>query len=205
MDLSADTILKLERYRELLVAWQDKINLVGRSTLGDFWRRHILDSGQLFPLLPDSGRGPLVLVDLGSGAGFPGLVLAILASGAGRAIAVHLVESDQRKAAFLAEAARRTGVAATVRIHAARIERLAPGTIPPADVVTARALAPLDRLLGLAAPLLAPDGICLFLKGAGVEGELTAAAKTWKMRATRHASRSDPSGTVLKIEGLAWR
>ena len=171
----------------------------------DIWRRHVLDSAQLFPLLPDSSRGKLVVVDLGSGAGFPGLVLAIMASGAGRAAAFHLVESDQRKAAFLAEVARQTGVAAGLRIHATRIERLVPGAIPPADVVTARALAPLDKLLGLAAPLLAPDGCCLFLKGAGVEGELTAAAKTWKMRATRHASRSDPSGTVLKIEGLARR
>ena len=167
------------------------MNLVAATTLADPWRRHFLDSAQLRPLLPDP-PGPLG--DLGSGAGFPGLVLAILGVSP-----VTLVESNARKCAFLREVARATET--RVDIFAGRIETFQ--LRPLAQVVTARALAPLEKLLGLAAPLLAPGGFCLFLKGAQVERELTLAAKTWKMSVERIRSLSDDQATILKIRGLA--
>jgi len=188
--VSRETLAALDAYVALLRAWNRRINLVGGSTMGDPWRRHILDSAQLLPHIPTFAK---VVVDLGSGAGLPGLVLALLS---GRQ--THLVESDQRKAVFLREAVRITGATAT--IHAVRAESLRKVA---ADVVTARALAPLADLLGLAAPLLAPNGRCLFLKGRTAEEELTLAAKTWKMTARSLPSISDPGGTLLIIEALA--
>ncbi len=177
---------RLAAYAALLAKWQARINLVGPDTLPDVWCRHLLDSAQLFPLLPPGCRR---VVDLGSGAGFPGLVLAVMG-----APDVHLVESDTRKAAFLREAAR---VSATrVTIHTGRIERLAPLA---ADVVTARALAPLAKLLELAVPHLAPGGCCLFLKGRGADDELTAARKEWMITADRIPSITDPSGIILEL------
>src|SRR5262249_53082045 len=152
---------------------------VGRDTMGDPWRRHLLDSAQLLPHLPPSAR---VVVDLGSGAGLPGLILAILG-----APEVHLVESDLRKAAFLREAIRLTG--APAMLHAVRSERMPPLA---ADVVTARALAPLPDLLDLATPFLRPHSLCLFLKGQRVDEELTQAAKLWTMGLQRFPSVSDP-------------
>ncbi len=184
--LAGPTLARLVAYADLLVRWQARINLVGPDTVADLWRRHMLDSAQLFPRLPPGCRR---VVDFGSGAGFPGLVLAVMG-----APDVHLVESDTRKAAFLREAAR---VSATqVTVHVGRIERL-----PPlgADVVTARALAPLAKLLELAAPHLAPGGRCLFLKGRGAEDELTAARKEWMITADRTPSVTDPSGLILEL------
>jgi 16S rRNA (guanine527-N7)-methyltransferase len=196
------TILKLQLYHELLTKWGSRINLVSRSSLAAAWRRHFLDSAQLFPLAQAHARGrPITVVDLGSGAGFPGLVLAIMAAELDWTI--HLVESDLRKAAFLAEVAGATQVTAHTRIRIARAESLAAGGDLKADIVTARALAPLPQLLDLAAPFLKPDGICLFLKGAKVESELTALTKTWKMRLDRLTSRADPTGTVLRIADLS--
>lgn len=191
--VSRETLARLEVYADLLTRWSRAVNLVGRRTLAQAWRRHFLDSAQLAPLLPPAPADrPRRVVDLGSGAGFPGLVLAAMDAGE-----VHLVDADRRKAAFLREAARAMAVAVTV--HAARIEALPPLA---ADVVTARALAPLPALAGHAAPLLRDGGVCLFLKGAGVERELTAARKAWKMTADRIPSRSDPRGSILRIEGL---
>jgi 16S rRNA (guanine527-N7)-methyltransferase len=184
--VSRETLARLEAYAALLEAWSRRINLVGRATLADPWRRHILDSAQLRPLVPAIARS---LVDLGSGAGFPGLVLAILG-----VPGVELVEADSRKCAFLVEAARITG--ARVMVRQMRIEALA---ARPFDVVTARALAPLDRLIGLARPLLAADGLCLFLKGANAAAELTLARRGWKMTAAASPSRSDPRGVVLQL------
>jgi 16S rRNA (guanine527-N7)-methyltransferase len=184
--VSRETLARLEAYLALLSRWSAGINLVGRDTLADPWRRHILDSAQLRPLVPAAARS---LIDLGSGAGFPGLVLAILG-----VPGIELVEADSRKSAFLLEAARVTGARVTVR--RARIEAL-PGR--PFDVVTARALAPLDRLLGLAQPFLAADSLCLFLKGARAGEELTGAGKGWTMTATSIESRSDPRGVVLQL------
>jgi 16S rRNA (guanine527-N7)-methyltransferase len=185
--VSRETLARLQSYVELLIAWNRRINLVGPRTIGDIWRRHVLDSAQLRPLIPPKSR---VLVDLGSGAGLPGLILAILGIPE-----VHLVEADQRKCVFLREAARVTE--APVALHAQRLEKV---TGIRADVVTARAFAPLPDLLDQAEAFLDTHSILLFLKGKTVGEELTEAAKGWKMRATLHPSVSDPSGTVLRLE-----
>jgi 16S rRNA (guanine527-N7)-methyltransferase len=190
-----ETLAQLIVYNELLNHTQVRLNLVGPSTLAEAWSRHFLDSAQLLPLIPKTARR---LIDLGSGAGFPGLVLAILEP----RLEVHLVEGNRHKAGFLAEVARRTGAARRVTIHAARIANITPKLAKIADVVTARALAELEELLGLAAPLLAKNGIAIFPKGAKAEAELTRASKRWKMRAERIPSRSDPSGTILRISDL---
>jgi len=187
--VSRETLDRLSAYETVLRKWQPKINLVGPSTLPDLWRRHFLDSAQLFPLLPDATR---VLVDLGSGAGFPGLVLAILG-----VPEVHLIESDSRKAAFLREAARVAG--ATVTVHNKRIEAV---TGIAADAVTARALAPMADLLGWSFPFLGSRGTGLFLKGQNLDDELTVTTKCWKMRTERFESRTDPTGTILRVSGI---
>ena len=180
-------------YADLLRKWQRSINLVGPRTIDDLWNRHFTDSAQLLPLIPAETPATRVLVDFGSGAGFPGLVLAILGAGE-----VHLIESDQRKATFLREVARATGTPVTV--HAKRIEQVGPF---PADVVSARALAPLGDLLGFAAPFLRPDSLCLFPKGQMAEDELTAASKTWNMTVDRIQSVTDPSATILRISRVS--
>jgi 16S rRNA (guanine527-N7)-methyltransferase len=192
--VSRETLLRLTVYADLLTEWTRAINLVSRASLGDLWRRHMLDSAQLSPLLPRApARRPRAIVDLGSGAGFPGLVLAILGAGD-----LHLVESDRRKAAFLREVVRETGCPA--RIHATRIEEMAP---VPTDVVTARACAPLAELLGYAykfpGQVSGRRPCCLFLKGRRVEEELTEARKRWKMKVEPFPSRTDPGGTILRI------
>lgn len=180
---------KLRQFAALVEKWSPKINLVARADLANLWDRHIEDSLTLLPHMP---AGTDRAIDLGSGAGFPGLVLAI-ASG----IPFTLIESDARKAAFLMEAARVTGAPAKVlhtRIELARTE--------PASLVTARALAPLERLLGLAAPHLAPGGVCLFPKGPGVEVELTAAKPFWHMEAERFASPLGDGKCIMKVSGI---
>ena len=139
-------------------------------------------------------------MDLGSGAGFPGLVAAIVARAAGLSLEVHLVESNARRVAFLREVNRQTKAGAI--IHDSRIEAL---DAFAADAVTARALAPLDRLLGLAEPFLGGSSVCIFLKGQGVEGELTEARKIWTMDVEKVSSRSDPSGTILALRKVARR
>jgi 16S rRNA (guanine527-N7)-methyltransferase len=188
--VSRETLARLEAYAALLVRWSARINLVGRETIADLWRRHILDSAQLQPFIPAGARS---LIDLGSGAGLPGLVLAILG-----APGVELVEADSRKCAFLREAARIAEVPVTIR--GCRIQAVPPH---PVDVVIARALAPLDRLLGLAEPFLAPGSECLLLKGERVEDELTLARQHWRMTASLHQSRSDPRGVVLRLQQVA--
>jgi 16S rRNA (guanine527-N7)-methyltransferase len=186
-DVSRETLARLEAYATLLVEWSTRINLIAKSTIGDLWRRHLLDSAQLLALLPP---GTQSLVDLGSGAGFPGLVLAILG-----VPGVELIEADSRKAAFLREAARIADTEITLR--PCRIEAVEPH---PVDVVTARGCAPLDRLLPLAERFIGADTTCLFLKGERVVEELTAAGKAWKMTASRHPSRADPGGVVLSLQ-----
>ena len=187
--VSRETLARLEAYVALLKAWNRRINLVGATTMGDPWRRHILDSAQLFAHVPAKAR---VLVDLGSGAGLPGLVLAVLG-----VPEVHLVESDLRKAAFLHEAVRVTGTRAT--IHAARAERISPVA---ADVVSARAVAPLPDLLALALPFVGPKTACLFLKGRTAAEELTLAGKSWKINARLIPSVSDPGGMVMILDAI---
>jgi 16S rRNA (guanine527-N7)-methyltransferase len=184
--VSRETRERLGTYVSVLRRWQASINLVGRATLDEAETRHILDSAQLHPLLPDGAR---VLVDLGSGAGFPGLVLAILG-----VPEVHLIESDTRKCAFLREVARITETPVT--IHNRRIETVEPF---PADVVTSRALAPLDILLGYAVPFTRGSGACLFLKGRQAEEELAEARRHWTMNVEQTDSITDPGGTVLRI------
>ncbi|PWR21068.1 16S rRNA (guanine(527)-N(7))-methyltransferase RsmG [Zavarzinia compransoris] len=189
-NVSRETLDRLRLYADLLVKWQAKINLVGPATIPDLWRRHFLDSAQLFPLLPEKPAGrERRLVDLGSGAGFPGLVLAIMGAGD-----VHLVESDQRKCAFLREAARITDTRVT--IHALRIETLAP---LDADVITARALASLEKLLDWAAPHRSAHTIHIIPKGKEAEAELTEAARRSTLESTRHRSLTDPAATIFRI------
>ena len=185
--VSRETLERLRAYVDLLALWNRRINLVGPRTLADVWRRHILDSAQLGRLLPIDAQK---VVDLGSGAGLPGLVLAIIG-----VVEPHLVEADARKIAFLREAARITGT--TIRLHAARSEAV---TGLRADVVTARAFAPLPKLLDHAEHFIDSRSILLLLKGKGVREELTEAGKGWKMSATLHPSVSDPSGIVLQLQ-----
>ncbi len=187
--VSRETLDRLQIYADLLARWNRAINLVGPATLSDLWRRHMLDSAQLIPLLPT--RDLLTLADLGSGAGFPGLVLALCDVGE-----VHLIESDQKKTTFLREVLRETSTAAT--IHCERIESISDLQV---DVVTARALAPLAELVAYAAPLMKPDGLCLFLKGQGIADELTRLPKALQDKCDRIPSRSDLSGCVLRLEG----
>jgi len=190
--LSDAVVERLAIYAGLLQKWQKAINLVGPSTLADPWRRHMLDSAQLLPHLP---KPDAAVLDLGSGAGFPGLVLAVASQAT-----LHLVESDQRKAAFLNEVNRATQAGAM--IHACRVETLEPFAV---DVVTARAFAPLDRLLACAEPFLRPATVGLFLKGRNAERELTACRKRWNMAAKAIPSLSDETGVVLKLEGISRR
>lgn len=180
---------RLEAFVDLLQRWNTRINLVSRSDSAVLWERHVEDSLQLAPLIPDgTQRG----IDLGSGAGFPGLILCI-ATG----IPFHLIESDQRKAAFLREAARITQ--APAQIHACRIET---ALIQPARVVTARALAPLPKLLALAAPFLATDGVCLFPKSEKADQEMAEASAAWTLQIERHISQTDRSSVILRISGV---
>lgn len=195
LGVSRETMERLGRYESLLIKWQKSINLVSTSTLPELWRRHMLDSAQLAALAPETARR---WADLGSGGGFPGLVVAILLAGR-PGFEMHLVESDQRKCIFMREVARATEAPAT--IHNCRIEDFAAGQ-GAFDVVSARALAPLDRLLGWAAPLFGPQTVGLFLKGQGVQDELTLARKSWIFEADLHPSQSDPAGSVLMLRGL---
>ena len=188
--VSRETLDRLAIYSDLLAKWNRSINLVSRGSLADIWRRHMLDSAQLLPLAPQRGG---TWLDLGSGAGFPGLVLAIM--GAGK---VHLIESDARKAAFLREVIRATGPSAIV--HNARIEATAPF---PADVITARALAPLPDLLALAAPFATKATVMLFPKGRDVERELTESAKSWTIAAEHIRSLTDPASIILKVREVS--
>ncbi len=189
-NVSRETLRRFRSYADLLVNWQASINLVSENTLKDLWRRHIWDSVQLARFIPKS---PCVITDLGSGAGFPGLLLSILLD-----TEVNLVDSSGKKIAFLREAARVTD--ANVVLHQGRIENL---LLPKSDLVTARALAPLDKLLDLAVPVLSPSGRCLFLKGARAEEELTDARKEWKMTVERFPSATNANGVILSIRDIA--
>jgi 16S rRNA (guanine527-N7)-methyltransferase len=189
-EVSRETRERLDRLASLLIKWNPRINLIAPRDLSDLWGRHIGDSLQLAPLIDPR---PARAIDLGSGAGFPGLVLAIAT-----AVPFDLIEADQRKAAFLREAARITN--APARIHATRIEA---ADIPPAPLITARALAPLPKLLSLAAPFLAPGGTCLFLKGTSARSELTDAAREWHMQVNSISSRTASGACILRITDLS--
>lgn len=186
LNVSRETLDKCAAYLALLEKWQKSVNLVARKTLDIAWQRHILDSGQLARYLPD---GCKVILDVGSGAGFPGLVLSIMQDAT-----VHLVESDHKKTVFLQTVIRELDLTAIV--HNARIESL-PALAP--DVITARAFAPLGKVIGLMAPHMAPHTVLLLLKGRNVEVELTEMPDYPIMSAVTYPSLSDPEGVVLQL------
>jgi 16S rRNA (guanine527-N7)-methyltransferase len=192
--VSRETFERLERYADLLTRWQKTINLVAPSTLNAIWTRHMLDSAQLMDHVPVTAKSWL---DLGSGGGFPGLVCAVMAAETHPDLSITLVEADLRKAAFLREVARQMGI--SVGIMSRRIEDLPP---QKADIVSARALAPLVSLCRYAAPHLAEHGICLFQKGVRYQDELETAQSDWHMTCQIHTSITDPDAVLLKIEGL---
>jgi 16S rRNA (guanine527-N7)-methyltransferase len=195
--VSRETGERLDRFVALLWEWQRTTNLVAPSTVARLWTRHIADSLQLLDLAPAARSW----IDVGSGGGFPGLVIACaLASRPGANI--HLVESNAKKAAFLRAAQRVTGCPAVV--HAERLETFAHSFCGPADALTARAVAPLKSLLGLTFSLLEKTGaVALFPKGQNAELELREASNSWQMHATLVASRTDPTGRVIVVRDLA--
>ena len=196
--VSRETTTRLDRFVTLLLDWQSTTQLIASGTVRHLWTRHVADFLQLLDLAPQARTW----VDLGSGGGFPGLVLACaLAETAGAT--VHLVESNARKAAFLREAARTCGVPAVV--HAERIEDFVDAFAPPADVVTARALAPLKSLLDQSFDLLKTGAIGLFPKGQDVGAELTEASKYWNMETSLVQSRTNPGGRIVVVRALERR
>lgn len=193
LDVPRETALRLDRYVEELRRWQTVKNLVGPGTMEQIWSRHLLDSAQLLRHAPADAR---VWADLGSGAGLPGLVLAILLRDRPGA-RVHLVESNGRKCAFLRHAARVCDVPAT--IHPVRIDDSLPERIGSVDIVTARALAPLPQLLDWCSGLWRKGAIGLFLKGQDVEKELTEASKSWRFSADLIPSLTEPKARIVRI------
>jgi 16S rRNA (guanine527-N7)-methyltransferase len=192
-NVSRKTLAQLKAYADMLGDWNARHNLVAKSTLPDLWRRHMWDSAQLAPLIPVEAAS---LADLGSGAGFPGLVLAVMRPD----IAVTLHEATAKKCAFLRAAADRMGL--HVAIENARVEDLTPQAF---DVVTARALAPLPLLLGYAHRFTGPNSVCLLLKGQNVGSELTEATRCWNMKASQVPSQTDPSGAIVCVRELGPR
>lgn len=189
VDVSRETTAQLEGLVDTLIRWQKAINLVGRTTIEDVWTRHILDSAQLAPLIPAEAKS---LADLGSGGGFPGLVLAALRPD----LDMTLIEVDARKAAFLGEAGRRMGLKKPPRVVIGRIEEV---PAAKADIVTARALAPLGQLLVWAGRHRADTAICLFHKGKGWQVELTEATKDWDITCQPLSSKTDRDAVILRI------
>jgi 16S rRNA (guanine527-N7)-methyltransferase len=193
--VSRETLERLDAFVALLRDWQKRINLIAPSTLDSIWTRHVADSLQLIALAPDARRW----VDLGSGGGFPGLVIAC-ALADDPATEVHLVESNTKKAAFLREAAR--VARAPAQIHPVRIEDFVDKSPVSPHIVTARALAPLEDLLRAAYPLLRRGAHGLFPKGQNVEAELTKATKCWRIQATLVPSRTDPGARIVVVRKL---
>lgn len=195
--VSRETQKRLETFEQEFLKWTARINLAAPSTLGNLWRRHILDSAQLFPLKPDA----TAWLDVGSGGGFPGAVIAILLRERARA-SIDLVESNNKKAAFLRTVLARLD--APARVHACRIED-APGRVAQPEIVTARALAPLPKLLGLTSSWLSAGAIGLFHKGRDYEAELAESNDAWCFDLIEHRSKVDPAGRILEISRLRPR
>jgi 16S rRNA (guanine527-N7)-methyltransferase len=196
--VSRETELRFEQYLDLLREWQAKTNLVAPSTLPHLWTRHVADSLQLLTIAPDA----MTWVDLGSGGGFPGVVLACALAEKSGAV-VHLVERNSKKAAFLREALRITSAPGIV--HAAGIEDVVETIQGPIDCVTARALAPLHRLIGFAEPLVKRGAKALFLKGQDVESELTEATRYWNIEPLLHSSRTGGKGWIVELHQIERR
>ena len=190
MKHSPETAARLAAYRDLLLRWNTRINLISAETANEIDLRHIADCAQLQPLLPQDGP----IADLGSGAGLPGLVLAILEPER----EIHLVESDKRKAAFLVEASAQLKLP-LVRVHVCRAEN---AKIPLLSAITARALAPLMALLPYAVDFLAPSGVAVFPKGKTAEKELTEAALGWHFTFERIPSTTNPEATILRLSNI---
>jgi 16S rRNA (guanine527-N7)-methyltransferase len=189
-NVSRESLDRLGHYVDLLLTWQRRINLIGPATVEHVWQRHIVDSIQVIKLLP---KHTTAIAELGSGAGIPGLVLAIAGN-----YEAHLYESNGKKSAFLREAIRQTGAKATV--HAVRLETLKfEKALPKVQVVVARALAPLPLLLDYAEPFLSSGATGLFHKGQDVDLELTQATKYWKLNFSKHPSVCDSRGVILEI------
>jgi 16S rRNA (guanine527-N7)-methyltransferase len=196
--VSRETEGRLQRYVDLLLEWQAKTNLVAPSTLSNLWTRHISDSLQLLSLAPSA----VLWADLGSGGGFPGVVLACgLAETPGAMI--HLVERNAKKAAFLREALRVTGSPGTV--HLSDIGDSVDRITGKVDCVTARALAPLHQLIGYAEPLVIQGAKALFLKGQDIESELTEATKYWNIKPQLHSSRTGGHGWIVELDRIERR
>ena len=195
-DVSRETAERLHCYADLLTKWNARINLVAPATLADLWTRHIQDSTQVFALAPSDVRH---WVDLGTGGGLPGLVCAALAAEKNPVCRFSLIESDQRKAAFLMTAAREMGLPA-VAVLAQRIEAAPPQN---ADIVTARALAPLPSLLALAARHCADGAVALLPKGRDWASEVQAAQLEWRFSVVAHPSQTDLAARVLEIKEIS--
>jgi 16S rRNA (guanine527-N7)-methyltransferase len=193
--VSRETLARLDRFVALLLEWQNRLNLIASSTRDSVWTRHVADSLQLLAQAPEARSW----VDLGSGGGFPGMVIACALADDPTA-RVHLVESNGKKAAFLREAAQITG--APAEIHPVRIEDFVHKYRETPQIVTARALAPLEQLLATAYPLLKRGALGLFPKGQNVDAELTAAAKCWKIQATLAQSVTEPKARIVIVRKL---
>jgi 16S rRNA (guanine527-N7)-methyltransferase len=193
--VSRETEARLDRYVDLLLEWQAKTNLVAASTLPTLWTRHIADSLQLLALAPSARTW----ADLGSGGGFPGVVLACALAEVPDAM-VHLVERNAKKAAFLREALRLSG--APGRVHLADIGDSVDIMVGRVDCVTARAVAPLHQLVGFAQPLVSQGAKALFLKGQDVEAELTEATKYWNITPILHSSRTGGHGWIVELDQI---
>jgi len=197
MDVDLYSDLTAERLRifvALLTKWNAAINLVSATSLSDVWARHVADSAQLLALVPPGRKR---WVDMGAGAGFPGAVVALITADTPDAVEMVLIESDQRKAVFLSNVSRETGV--PMVIHAERIEQVPP---QQADIVSARALAPLRKLCDFADRHLATGGAALFPKGGQYDAEVVQARQAWAFDLEPHISTTDPTGTVLKLKDL---
>lgn len=190
-NVSRETLGQFEQYEALLRKWNQRINLISPQSLGDVWHRHFRDSAQVFEQIPVPAQH---LADFGSGAGFPGLVVAMLARSEGWDTRITLVESDQRKAAFLRAVAREVGL--DVAVLSDRIEALPKLN---ADVISARALAPLEDLLSFCDLHLAPNGTAIFPKGRSYEEELSKALESWQFRCEKVGSKTDPEAVILKL------
>lgn len=194
LNVSSETLGRLDGLLSLVEKWNPAINLVAAGTLPAAWQRHVLDSAQLFALAPPTARH---WADFGSGAGFPGLVIAAMAKDATSTLRITLVESDKRKAVFLLQASRDLGLAVEVLTDRAEV-------LPSlaADVISARALAPLTDLCMLAKRHLAADGLALFPKGAQADQELADAATQWRFDAQPIQSHTDPAGRIFLLKNI---
>ena len=193
--VSRETETQLDTYVKVFLLWQSRLNLVASSTLHELWTRHIADSLQLLPLVPEAR----VWVDFGSGGGFPGIPIACALAGQPGA-KVHLIESNGKKAAFLREAVRATGAPAVV--HQERAEKFGESCAETVHAVTARALAPLKVLCDQAFPLISRGAVGLFPKGQDIDAELTDAAKYWRLEASKVSSKTSPESSIVVIRSL---